>query len=214
MGVAGYAGIEAGIDASDKAGVYASIAMHRMAQERFSIVDRYYSMSDFNSFLQKIKVIDSDEFENQEWVVLLHHEWKIIIKDFSRNPGNHPLGPAIYHVEPLKRFQDDPPRNRDWEFFKVFSCSRDAFLFIDEHLRKNLKGYLLEHHVGSFLRFNIFKRDNYRCQICGRNAIADNSIILEIDHKIPKSKGGDNSPENLWVLCSDCNRGKSDKSLE
>mgnify|MGYP002623619889 CR=1 FL=1 len=38
-------------------------------------------------------------------------------------------------------------------------------------------------------------------------------MILEIDHIIPVSKGGDNSIMNLVTSCRDCNRGKTDKEL-
>ncbi len=61
------------------------------------------------------------------------------------------------------------------------------------------------------MRYDILKRDNYICQLCGRNV--QDGIKLEIDHKIPKSRGGSNSTENLWTLCFDCNRGKSAKEL-
>jgi 5-methylcytosine-specific restriction endonuclease McrA len=56
------------------------------------------------------------------------------------------------------------------------------------------------------LRFSLFKRDSYRCQICGR--AAKDGIQLVIDHKIPASKGGQTVEENLWTLCYDCNAGK------
>ena len=62
------------------------------------------------------------------------------------------------------------------------------------------------------LRFKIFKRDKYRCQICGARA-NDKGIKLEIDHKIPLSKGGTNHSTNLWTLCFKCNRGKGNLSL-
>jgi hypothetical protein len=62
------------------------------------------------------------------------------------------------------------------------------------------------------LRFSILKRDNYTCQLCGRNPKDDN-IKLEIDHKVPVSKGGITKQGNLWVTCFDCNRGKSDELL-
>lgn len=61
------------------------------------------------------------------------------------------------------------------------------------------------------LRFQVFKRDGYRCQICG--ATAQDGARLEIDHKHPVSRGGGNEPGNLWTLCFDCNRGKSDKRI-
>lgn len=60
-------------------------------------------------------------------------------------------------------------------------------------------------------RFEILKRDNYRCQLCGRNA--QDNVKLHIDHKIPLAKGGTNRKDNLWVLCIDCNKGKWIRNL-
>lgn len=55
-------------------------------------------------------------------------------------------------------------------------------------------------------RFEIFKRDSYRCCICG--ASAEEGSRLEIDHKIAVANGGTNDKDNLWTLCFECNRGK------
>lgn len=59
-------------------------------------------------------------------------------------------------------------------------------------------------------RFNVFKRDGFQCQYCGRNPPA---VTLECDHIKPVSKGGDNDIDNLITSCFDCNRGKSDALL-
>lgn len=56
-------------------------------------------------------------------------------------------------------------------------------------------------------RYEIFERDDFRCQICGRSAQDD--VTLELDHIIPYSQGGKTTPENLRVLCQECNRGKA-----
>jgi HNH endonuclease len=61
------------------------------------------------------------------------------------------------------------------------------------------------------LRFAILKRDRYRCQVCGRSA--QDGTTLEVDHRIPRAKGGTNDPANLWTLCYECNRGKGDTAL-
>lgn len=58
------------------------------------------------------------------------------------------------------------------------------------------------------LRFSVLSRDNYTCQYCGKKAP---DISLEIDHKVPVSKGGDNTIDNLTTSCFDCNRGKRDR---
>lgn len=57
-------------------------------------------------------------------------------------------------------------------------------------------------------RFKVFDRDDYTCRYCGKTP-AD-GITLEADHVTPRSKGGDDSIENLVTSCFDCNRGKSD----
>lgn len=59
-------------------------------------------------------------------------------------------------------------------------------------------------------RFNVFKRDEFKCKYCGRG-VPD--VILEVDHIVPVSKGGDNSQNNLITSCFDCNRGKGAESL-
>ena len=60
------------------------------------------------------------------------------------------------------------------------------------------------------VRFEVFKRDSFKCQYCGRSAP---DVVLEVDHIIPVSKGGDNDISNLITSCFDCNRGKRDKKL-
>jgi len=60
------------------------------------------------------------------------------------------------------------------------------------------------------IRFEVFKRDKFTCQYCGRMAP---DVILEVDHLKPIAKGGDNSILNLVTSCRDCNRGKKDREL-
>lgn len=55
------------------------------------------------------------------------------------------------------------------------------------------------------LRFEIFKRDSFTCQYCGRQTP---TAVLEVDHIIPKAEGGTDDPNNLITACRDCNRGK------
>lgn len=52
----------------------------------------------------------------------------------------------------------------------------------------------------------VFVRDNHRCQYCG--ASAEN-----IDHVIPRSKGGLHVWENVVAACRPCNTRKEDKLL-
>lgn len=54
-------------------------------------------------------------------------------------------------------------------------------------------------------RTRIFARDGYCCVLCG------NKETLTIDHIRPRSRGGDNSDENLRTLCLQHNLTKSDR---
>lgn len=60
------------------------------------------------------------------------------------------------------------------------------------------------------IRFEVFKRDSFTCQYCGRAAP---DVLLEVDHIKPVSKDGDNDITNLITSCFDCNHGKSDREL-
>lgn len=59
------------------------------------------------------------------------------------------------------------------------------------------------------LRYDILKRDKFRCQICG--ATAADGVKLHVDHIMPVSKGGRTEKSNLRTLCDRCNLGKRDK---
>ncbi len=61
------------------------------------------------------------------------------------------------------------------------------------------------------LRFEVFKRDSFSCQYCGK---MPPDITLEIDHVTPVSRGGENDINNLITACFDCNRGKSNIKLD
>lgn len=60
------------------------------------------------------------------------------------------------------------------------------------------------------LRFIVMKRDDFKCQSCGRSPATDPSIILHVDHVNAWANGGETVLENLQTLCSKCNIGKSD----
>lgn len=60
------------------------------------------------------------------------------------------------------------------------------------------------------IRFEVFKRDSFTCQYCGKSAP---SVVLEVDHIKPVSKDGDNEITNLITSCKDCNAGKSNREL-
>ena len=90
--------------------------------------------------------------------------------------------------------------------YKKF-CSTECYQkFIKKHSEGRYRRYLR-------LRFEVFKRDNFTCQYCGRN-VKEDGVKLHCDHIIPQSKGGEDNMKNLITSCMECNSGKSDVLLE
>ena len=58
------------------------------------------------------------------------------------------------------------------------------------------------------LRAFVIHRDNSTCRYCGKKAKP-----VELDHVIPRSLSGPNTPWNLVVACHKCNQRKGNKSL-
>jgi len=60
------------------------------------------------------------------------------------------------------------------------------------------------------MKFRVMRRDRFMCVKCGRAPAIYPGLVLEIDHVLAWSKGGETCDENLQTLCYDCNRGKTD----
>jgi len=64
--------------------------------------------------------------------------------------------------------------------------------------------------ISKKLRFEVFKRDSFTCQYCGKSAP---DVILQVDHIHPVAKGGGNDILNLVTSCDECNAGKGAREL-
>ena len=62
-----------------------------------------------------------------------------------------------------------------------------------------------------FSRFNIYARDNNTCQYCARRLPRTE---LNLDHVIPRSRGGLSTWENVVCSCHSCNRRKGGQTPE
>jgi len=59
-----------------------------------------------------------------------------------------------------------------------------------------------------FTRDNLFERDNHRCQYCGEHF---EPAQLNMDHVIPRDRGGRTSWENIVTSCIKCNSRKANR---
>lgn len=62
-----------------------------------------------------------------------------------------------------------------------------------------------------FTRLNIFTRDNFTCQYCGKKFKSEE---LTFDHVVPVSQGGRKSWENITTACVPCNSKKEGRTPE
>jgi 5-methylcytosine-specific restriction endonuclease McrA len=62
-----------------------------------------------------------------------------------------------------------------------------------------------------FSRFNIYARDNNTCQYCGKRFSRSE---LNLDHVLPRSRGGNSAWENVVCSCHACNRRKGGRTPE
>jgi len=62
------------------------------------------------------------------------------------------------------------------------------------------------------IRFDVLKRDGYRCRACGRSPANHKGLELHVDHIKPVSQGGETKMSNLQTLCRECNVGKGIRS--
>ena len=85
-------------------------------------------------------------------------------------------------------------------------------------------------NVVSFSRRNIYKRDRYSCQYCGRQgrfageqhrdfdtpvSLRNECLSIEemtLDHVVPRSRGGTSTWENCVLACLDCNKRKANRT--
>ncbi len=70
------------------------------------------------------------------------------------------------------------------------------------HRRKS-SGY-----VPGTARYEILKRAKFRCELCGVSA---DERALEVDHILPRNRGGSDEEHNLQALCYSCNATKRDR---
>lgn len=68
-----------------------------------------------------------------------------------------------------------------------------------------------QRHIPIGLRYQVLRRDRFRCVTCGRSPATDLDCALHVDHAMPFSRGGKTRLDNLRSLCAECNVGKGDR---
>lgn len=85
--------------------------------------------------------------------------------------------------------------------FKIRIPKVIVLLFYDRFPKKEVK----------FTRQNVFERDKSTCQYCGRGFDRKD---LNLDHVVPRDRGGRMSWENIVCSCVECNTRKGNRTPE
>lgn len=130
----------------------------------------------------------------------------LILTYFKKRPNQElEHGPVVDWVtEQWLREHDTPPRD-PWR--SIRALHQEGVLV---KVRKGVYKYdptaVVHRELEDFTpeqKEQIFKRDNYRCVICGRGR--QDGIEIHADHIKPKDKGGQATIENGQTLCAEHN---------
>lgn len=148
----------------------------------------------------------SDELER-----VLPHKLDRIIYGFlyGRRADPPTMNEIIDHLTELTDETQAHINRRVRELYPVFDCNatRSGKLYV-YLLRGWANGAAQKRRqISRKLRAQVLIHQ--RCAQCGKTPTED-SVKLEVDHKLPLTWGGTNDIENLQALCHECNNGKRD----
>lgn len=109
---------------------------------------------------------------------------------------------------------------RNEEGYQILSHKDRADLKPNQYLMETAKRIpAFKRNISKETRAWVLERNGYTCQMCGvaagdTNPLGGNRTVrLTMGHIIDKSKGGDDSPQNLRAVCTNCNEGLQNTSL-
>lgn len=136
---------------------------------------------------------------------------KIENKLYRQSKLNPQLSTIIYirasYTSPKGR--NSYSKDRTFQYVEIVNAYNEYIRLKNQQQEYSYKVKVERAKMTDALRYDILKRDGFRCQLCG--ATAQEGAKLHIDHIVPVSKGGKTVSSNLRTLCDRCNMGKSDK---
>lgn len=130
----------------------------------------------------------------------------LILEYFFKHPKEDlEHGPVVDYVEEqyLKLYGRKPrdPWRQIRKFYQegILIQVRKGVYRYDPDLVQHKELYEFPQEV----KEEVFKRDGYRCVVCGKGR--ENGVEIHVDHKISPEKGGTNTMENGQTLCSEHN---------
>ena len=94
--------------------------------------------------------------------------------------------------------------DKDYNYFYNYYIKFHCPYLANRYAKRDVRMYA--NHFCRDMRKKYLNKQS-KCKICG------STENLQIDHIIPISKNGKNEETNIQILCSKCNRKKSDKII-
>lgn len=109
---------------------------------------------------------------------------------------------------------------RDEDGYQILTFKDRSYLKPNQYIMETPKRLpSFRRGISKETRARVLERNGYTCQMCGLAAgDADpfrptRTVRLTMGHIIDKSKGGDDSIQNLRAVCTNCNEGLQNTSL-
>ncbi len=188
---------------------------------------KYILKIDYGSRYTGLAILNNN---NVLWLAQLHHKTNIKSKLDSRrghrrfrrnklryrkarflNRGNQKKGwipPSLQsRVDNIKSWVYKLQRLIPLTNISYENCKFDTQLMNNENIKsvEYSQGALMGYEVREYL----LEKFDRKCMYCGKE-----NVSLEIEHIIPKSRGGSNRIDNLGIACHECNQAKGNKTAE
>ena len=141
------------------------------------------------------------------WAFQLCEKWTLSRKKLRKPITSPSINFIAFYISPQGR-------NRYWKeetysFPELIDFYNEAIETNEQRKTRQYQIKIERAKMTDSVRYEILRRDNFRCQLCGSSA--KDGVKLHIDHIIPVSRGGLTKRNNLRTLCDRCNMGKSDR---
>ena len=124
------------------------------------------------------------------------------------NQTYEPLGTVSVARAVIMTFKDTVTVE-EFDGDRVLRSARESFRIPSVIRRRIYINIRQRREAAGMKRTRIYMRDKFRCQYCGVRKTASE---LTLDHILPRSRGGDNSPRNVVTACVACNGRKGNRT--
>ncbi len=173
------------------------ITNKKLQKIKFDKIEEVYS--------QCLKVFTSYKLTNTEMCMLGN---SLIAVSFINRIKSYVPEKAIFVKDLLNKYMEI----NDKQLYE-FRALQEIYDALDGHRVKvkddKKKNIFISMNLSK--RFEVLEKYGFKCRYCGKSPP---EVYLELEHIIPKCKGGKDTIDNFVPACFNCNRGKRDKILK